>query len=123
MPKWGTGVFLAGCLGLIGIQLIPVGAANPVADPGQALEATMPVPREIATILARACQDCHSNRTAWPWDSRSAAASWLLAYHVNEGRRELRGGSAHPGSGRWPAGCPEGPLGSDSLLVAISAVK
>ena len=37
----------------------------------------------------RACFDCHSNETVWPWYSRVAPASWLLAKDVREGRAEL----------------------------------
>lgn len=45
-----------------------------------------PRTRELA---ARACFDCHSNRTRWPWYAHVAPASWLLQSHVDEGRREL----------------------------------
>jgi hypothetical protein len=37
----------------------------------------------------RACFDCHSNETQWPWYSGIAPISWLLQRHVDEGRREL----------------------------------
>lgn len=40
-------------------------------------------------VLRRACYDCHSNETRWPWYSRVAPISWLVAHDVGEGRREL----------------------------------
>jgi hypothetical protein len=40
-------------------------------------------------ILSRSCADCHSNRTNYPWYSKIAPASWLLADHIDEGRKEL----------------------------------
>jgi hypothetical protein len=43
----------------------------------------------VDTILRRACYDCHSNQTVWPWYSQVAPVSWLLAHDVKEGRREL----------------------------------
>ena len=46
-------------------------------------------PADIAPVLRRACYDCHSNETVWPWYSRVAPVSWLLAYDVIEGREEL----------------------------------
>ncbi|MFO0728025.1 MAG: heme-binding domain-containing protein [Myxococcota bacterium] len=46
-------------------------------------------PQEIAALLRRACYDCHSNETVWPWYAQVAPVSWLLARDVNEGRREL----------------------------------
>ncbi|MDQ7027738.1 MAG: heme-binding domain-containing protein [Anaerolineae bacterium] len=37
----------------------------------------------------RACRDCHSNETVWPWYSYVAPTSMLVVYHVNEGRESL----------------------------------
>ncbi|HXJ16257.1 MAG TPA: heme-binding domain-containing protein, partial [Candidatus Polarisedimenticolia bacterium] len=47
------------------------------------------VPTTVAGIVGRACNDCHSNRTVWPWYSEIAPVSWFVVHHVNEGRREL----------------------------------
>ena len=46
-------------------------------------------PPEIDGLLRRACYDCHSNETVWPWYSQVAPVSWLLARDVREGRKEL----------------------------------
>jgi hypothetical protein len=46
-------------------------------------------PAEVKNILRRACYDCHSNETAWPWYSAIAPASWVICHDVNEGRRRL----------------------------------
>ena len=46
-------------------------------------------PPEIARILERACYDCHSNRTTWPWYANVAPVSWWVADHVEEGRGDL----------------------------------
>lgn len=40
-------------------------------------------------LAKRACFDCHSNETAWPWYSRVAPVSWLIQRDVVEGRRAL----------------------------------
>lgn len=40
-------------------------------------------------LFERACFDCHSNQTTWPWYSHVAPVSWLLARDVNGGRRHL----------------------------------
>jgi len=40
-------------------------------------------------VLRRACFDCHSNQTQWPWYAYVAPVSWSVAHDVNEGRREL----------------------------------
>jgi hypothetical protein len=43
----------------------------------------------IKNLLKKACYDCHSNETVWPWYSRVAPVSWLVGSDVQEGRREL----------------------------------
>jgi len=39
--------------------------------------------------MQRACFDCHSNETVWPWYSNIAPVSWLVQRDVNGGRRHL----------------------------------
>ncbi len=46
-------------------------------------------PVEVREVLHRACYDCHSNETRWPWYSTVAPLSWWIVRHVNEGRRRL----------------------------------
>lgn len=53
------------------------------------MQARLNVTPEVAAILDRSCQDCHSNATRWPWYSNFAPPSWLLVDHVNEGRQHL----------------------------------
>jgi len=43
----------------------------------------------VGAILDRSCQDCHSNRTKWPWYSHVAPASWIVAKDVGQGRQML----------------------------------
>ena len=43
----------------------------------------------VAAALRAACYDCHSHETVWPWYSRVAPVSWLIASDVNEGREHL----------------------------------
>jgi hypothetical protein len=44
---------------------------------------------EPVQTLVRACGNCHSNRTDWPWYSHVAPVSWWIARHVREGREKL----------------------------------
>jgi len=44
---------------------------------------------EPARVLVRACGNCHSNRTDWPWYSHVAPVSWWIERHVREGREQL----------------------------------
>ena len=67
----------------LGIQFIPYGRdpTNPPAT-GEVTWAN----DETRDLFAAACADCHSNETAWPWYSRVAPMSWLVASDVGEGR-------------------------------------
>jgi hypothetical protein len=68
-----------------GVQLVPVERGNPPVDEGARLSA----PLEVAAVLRRACFDCHSHETIWPWYAHVAPVSWLVARDVEEGREEL----------------------------------
>ena len=65
------------------LQLVPVSRENPpvTQDVG--------APPEPAAILRRACYDCHSNETNWPWYAYVAPVSWLVAHDVEEARGKL----------------------------------
>ena len=44
---------------------------------------------ETHGLLRRACYDCHSHATVWPWYANVAPVSWLLSHHVEHARDEL----------------------------------
>jgi len=47
------------------------------------------IPADVQGILKKACNDCHSNNTAYPWYSKIQPVDWWLDNHVQEGKREL----------------------------------
>ncbi|NUN69592.1 MAG: heme-binding domain-containing protein [Bacteroidetes bacterium] len=71
------------------MQFIQPSRENPPIDPAMTLQSHHQVPAEIASLLDRACRDCHSNATVWPFYSYIAPASWLVSYDVMEGRKHL----------------------------------
>lgn len=72
-----------------GLQFVGPPRTNPHADPALRLEAHATMPEPVAATLRRACYDCHSNETVWPWYSKVAPPAWLVVHDVNEGRGEL----------------------------------
>ncbi len=78
--KYGVLTFL---LLFTAVQFLPLDRSNP---PGGKL---IPAPSDVQQVLQKACYDCHSNQTRWPWYSRVAPFSWLVAHDVQEGRQEL----------------------------------
>jgi hypothetical protein len=82
-------LLLAGAIlvvAFLAIQLIPYGRdhANPAVTGEPAWDSA--ATRETAV---KACFDCHSNETVWPWYSNIAPFSWRLQNHVDEGRAKL----------------------------------
>ncbi len=47
------------------------------------------VSEDVEAILRRACYDCHSGETRWPWYSHIAPISWVIAGDVEHGRSNL----------------------------------
>ena len=77
---------LAGVLVLLAIQLVPYGRSH--SNPPVIREPAWDSPR-TRVLAKRACFDCHSNETVWPWYSKIAPVSWLVQYDVDQGRKEL----------------------------------
>jgi hypothetical protein len=73
----------------IGLQFIRPARTNPPVDEARTIQKHTQITSEVASILDRSCNDCHSNQTRWPWYSNIAPVSWFVADHVNEGREEL----------------------------------
>lgn len=71
-------------LGLLALaQLVPYGRdhTNPPATREPAWDSA-----ETRALAERACFDCHSNLTDWPWYSHVAPASWVVQSDVDSGR-------------------------------------
>ena len=48
-----------------------------------------PVPDDVKLILEKACNDCHSNNTRYPWYSNIQPVDWWLDNHIKDGKRHL----------------------------------
>ncbi len=84
--RWGVLVLV---VALFGIQFIRPDRTNAPVDPSKEFAAQPGVDPSIAALLRRACYDCHSDETRWPWYSNLAPASWLVADDVHSGRRNV----------------------------------
>jgi hypothetical protein len=80
IAKWTFGTL---AVALVVMQLFAVDRTNPP------VETEIAAPAEVRAILRRACYDCHSHETEWPWYSRVAPISWKIAEDVHEGRAAL----------------------------------
>ena len=90
-------------------QFVRPERANPATDVGRTIQAHGGTTSGLVAVLDRACRDCHSNETVWPWYTQVAPASWLMAYGVAEGRKAVN-------FSEWAAYSPE----QQRLMLAVS---
>jgi len=106
---------LIGIAGFVLIQLVPYGRVHTNPPVLQEPQWDSPATRALA---ARACFDCHSNETKWPWYSNVAPASWLVAHDADEGRSRLNFSEWGPPSRGGERG--EGGGGVDEVAEVIA---
>ena len=79
-------------VGLIAVAIAslvhPFGAAKQRTG-SSPLETKLDTTPAVLRILERSCQNCHSDRTEWPWYSYVAPMSWIVEYDVQQGRAHL----------------------------------
>jgi hypothetical protein len=90
-------------------QLIRPDRVNPATDPSRTIQAHVGSNGGLVAVLDRACGDCHSNATVWPWYTNIAPVSWLMAYGVKKGRNAVN-------FSEWGAYPPE----QRRILLALS---
>jgi hypothetical protein len=73
----------------VAIQFIRPDFTNPPVTRAETLESTTQVPENVQKILTRACNDCHTNETVYPWYSKIQPSAWFLKDHIDDGRRHL----------------------------------
>ncbi len=84
--KWTLRIVVA-CVGLFALaQAVPYGRSH-TNPPVQAEPQWSSV--STRALAKRACFDCHSNETTWPWYSNVAPVSWLVQSDVESGRGAL----------------------------------
>ena len=86
LKKFLVGIVVAVVVFVIALQLVPYGHAHTNLPVQAEPRWDSPQTRELAK---RACFDCHSNETVWPWYSNVAPVSWLIQKDVDEGRSRL----------------------------------
>jgi len=90
LKKWFRVIAIGGvCLaGLASILVHPFGAVKKSVS-GKPLLGGAVVDRAVIQIVERSCQNCHSERTDWPWYSYAAPMSWLIERDVQQGRSHM----------------------------------
>jgi hypothetical protein len=114
MRKLFKYLLIAVVIFLAAAQFLQPDRTNPPINPASTFEVVAHPRPEAASILKRACYDCHSNVTVWPWYSKVAPVSWLVASDVKAGR-------SHLNFSEWGFLSPE--MAQRRLLNACDEVK
>ncbi len=77
-------IFYALIVLFVAIQFIPVERTNPPVTQNVKWDS-----QKTEATAKKACYDCHSNETVWPWYSYVAPIKFLVSKDVNEGREHL----------------------------------
>jgi hypothetical protein len=85
LKKIGWSLLIA----LVAIQFIRP-AKNQTADPQPyAIQTAYPVPDHVSAVLKKACNDCHTNNSRYPWYASIQPVYWWLDHHIEEGKEHL----------------------------------
>ena len=74
---------------LIGMQFIRPARNYSEAISESSLIRIYEVPETVSRVLQKACFDCHSNTTRYPWYSNVQPLGWILANHIRKGKADL----------------------------------
>jgi hypothetical protein len=80
-----TALVLVAALGVASL----VGTGRPPGNPDAPLLAGAQVSPEVRGLIDRACRDCHSDATRYPWYSSVAPVSFLINRDIRLGRERL----------------------------------
>lgn len=47
------------------------------------------IPEDVKQILSKACNDCHSNNTRYPWYAKIQPIHWWLNKHIIDGKKHV----------------------------------
>ena len=73
---------------LLGAFAHPFGQVKRVSNAGPLL-AGADIDSHMEALLERSCQNCHSERTTWPWYSYVPPASWMIERDVRDARLHM----------------------------------
>ncbi len=73
----------------VGIQFLRPGKNSTTAPQQAAIYNRYPAAASVKAILAKACNDCHSNNTRYPWYAAVQPVGWWLDTHVKDGKGNL----------------------------------
>jgi len=71
------------------MQFIQPGKNNQNYNMSNDITMVVPVPDSVHQLLKKACYNCHSNQTNYPWYANIQPLGWWLRDHIREGKSHL----------------------------------
>jgi hypothetical protein len=99
---------------LLAAALVHERPRNPSVDRDHSMEAALKVPPRVQDVLRRACYDCHSSETRWPWYSAVTPMSGFLERDVRRAREVMN-------FSEWTITAGASPARSAATLNAVCA--
>ncbi|MGC2193981.1 MAG: heme-binding domain-containing protein [Terriglobales bacterium] len=85
--KWKTEIAILTTLGLYALVALTLSGSGRQAP--RTAGRGLGVPNHLRPIISRACGDCHTDATRWPWYSHVPPVSLLVERDVKKGREHL----------------------------------
>lgn len=82
-------VFIILIVSLVIIQFIRPAKNTGDTAGAQSMNTLHPIPDSVNKILDKACYDCHSNSTRYPWYFNIQPVAWWMNDHIKDGKDEL----------------------------------
>lgn len=82
-------IFLFLLAALVVIQFIHPKPNRTKADQPNYIGKTFSMSEDVKSILAKACNDCHSNNTRYPWYSNIQPVDWWMNGHIKNGKKGM----------------------------------
>lgn len=71
------------------LQIVPSGRPETTMENNNDLFVNNQIPDSVSTLMRKACFDCHSNESKYPWYAYVAPVSWLVNRDIRKGRKHL----------------------------------
>jgi len=82
-------ILLVLLLAFVVIQFIRPAKNNGEPEGANHISKSYNVPNGVKAILEKACNDCHSNNTTYPWYANIQPVTWWLNSHIVDGKKHL----------------------------------
>lgn len=89
LKKLILGLFILFIVFFGAAQLVRPDMTNPSVDPANTIDGMASMPAEVKPIFKKACADCHTHETRYPWYSYVTPVNFWLKDHIDDGRRHM----------------------------------